>query len=136
MKHRKNILMLLTLMGLFISPSVTLYAQQNPPKPPAGTDGVKNMIISGALNTGRMHRFVEQCGASPELLAKYKASFDADTVGGEKTYRDLGIDIQAEFDKGRKEGENEYAKVSKEGNKDQICNQAIEIVGKLINNRK
>ena len=71
MKHRKHILMLLTLMGLFISFSVTLYAQQNPPKPPAGTDGVKNMIISGALNTGRMHRFVEQCGASPELLAKY-----------------------------------------------------------------
>ena len=133
MKHRKHILMLLTLMGLFISFSVTLYAQQNPP---AGTDGVKNMIISGALNTGRMHRFVEQCGASPELLAKYKASFDTDTVGGEKTYRDLGIDIQAEFDKGRKEGENEYTKVSKEGNKDQICNQAIEIVGKLINNRK
>lgn len=109
--------MLLTLMGLFISFSVTLYAQQNPPKPPAGTDGVKNMIISGALNTGRMHRFVEQCGASPELLAKYKASFDTDTVGGEKTYRDLGIDIQAEFDKGRKEGKMSIQKFLRKATK-------------------
>ena len=56
MKHRKHILMLLTLMGLFISFSVTLYAQQNPPKPPAGTDGVKNMIISGALNIQKFLR--------------------------------------------------------------------------------
>jgi len=134
--HTKKIFTTLIFIGLLIFCTFTLHAQQNSSNPLAGGGGAKDMIISSAQNTGRMHQFIERCGASQPLLAAYKASFDADTAGGEKTYRNFEIDIQAEFEKGRKEGGNEYAKISNASNRDQICKQAIETATKLIDKRK
>jgi len=136
MKQTKKILNALIAGGLFIFGTVTLHAQQNSSNPLAGSAGAKKLIISSAQNTGSMYQFIERCGASQQLLTDYKASFDADTAGGEKTYRDLEIDIQAEFEKGRKEGENEYAKIADVSNREQICKQAIETVTKLIDKSK
>lgn len=136
MKQTKKIFTNLIFSGLLVFCTVTLHAQQNSSNPLAGSGGAKNLIISSAHNTGSMYQFIERCGASQQLLTAYKASFDTDTAGGEKTYRDLEIDIQAEFEKGRKEGENEYTKLSNASNREQICKQAIETVTKLIDRSK
>lgn len=127
-----NMLSLLVL-GLLLSVTSAAYAQQHPL---AGGGSAKDFILVSVLNAGRMHQFIERCGASNEVLVAYKASFDANMAGGEKTYRELGIDIQAEFDKGRGEGDSEFAKIANDQNRDAMCNEAIGTVTQLVNKSK
>ncbi|MEI2768085.1 MAG: hypothetical protein V9E86_06225 [Nitrosomonas sp.] len=121
---------MLSLLGLLLSVTSAAYAQQHPL---AGGGSAKDFIVASVLNAGRMHQFIERCGASNEVLSAYKASFDANMAGGEKTYRELGIDIQAEFDKGRGEGDSEFAKIAHDQNRAAMCNEAIGAVTQLVN---
>ncbi|GKS69825.1 hypothetical protein W03_18290 [Nitrosomonas sp. PY1] len=124
------ILNVLSLLGLLLFVTSVAYAQQHPL---AGGGSAKDFILKSALNAGRMHQFIERCGASSEVLVAYKESFDANMAGGEKTYRELGINIQAEFDKGRGEGDSEFVKIANDQSRDAMCNEAIGAVTRLIN---
>lgn len=124
---------MLSLLGLLLSVTSVTYAQQHPL---AGGGSAKDFILAGAVNAGRMHQFIERCGASNDVLVAYKANFDENMAGGEKTYRELGVDIQAEFDKGRGEGDSEFAKIANDQNRDAMCNEAIGAVTKLVNKSK
>ncbi len=133
LQKRKLMLNMLSLLGLLLSVASATYAQQHPL---AGGGSAKGFIVAGALNTGRMHQFIERCGASNDVLVAYKANFDENMAGGEKTYRELGIDIQAEFDKGRGEGDSEFAKIVHDQNRDAMCHEAIRAVTQLVNKSK
>lgn len=134
-KPWKRMLMLdtLSLLGLLLSVISVAHAQQHPL---AGGGSAKDLILASTLNAGKMHQFIERCGASKEVLAAYKASFDANMAGGEKTYRELGIDIQAEFDKGRGEGDSEFTKIVNDQNRDAMCNEVIAAVTQLVDKSK
>ena len=100
---------MLSLLGLLLSVTSAAYAQQHPL---AGGGSAKDFIVASVLNAGRMHQFM---------------------AGGEKTYHELGIDIQAEFDKGRGEGDSEFAKIAHDQNRAAMCNEAIGAVTQLVN---
>lgn len=101
---------------------------------PFGTDaqtvpaGIKEMIVTGGLSTGKTYQVAEHCGASAEVLLAYKERFDADTKGGEQLYASLGINIEQVFLQGRKEGESFYASIKSTPNRDTICSQTLALV--------
>jgi hypothetical protein len=91
-------------------------------------DGIKEMIVTGGLSSGKTYQVAERCGASAETLDAYKARFDADTKGGEQLYASLGINIEAVFLQGRKEGDSFYASIKSAPNRDAICSQTLALV--------
>jgi hypothetical protein len=90
--------------------------------------GVKEMIVTGGLSSGKTYQVAEHCGASAETLEAYKTRFDADTKGGEQLYASLGINIEQVFVQGRKEGESFYASIKSAPNRDTICSQTLALV--------
>jgi hypothetical protein len=80
--------------------------------------GVKEMIVTGGLSSGKTYQVAEHCGASAETLEAYKARFDAETKGGEQLYASLGINIEQVFVQGRKSAPN----------RDTICSQTLALV--------
>ena len=97
------------------------HAQAAPP-------GVKEMIVTGGLSSGKTYQVAEHCGASAETLAAYKARFDADTKGGEQLYASLGINIEQVFLQGRQEGNSFYASIKSAPQRDTICSQTLALV--------
>jgi len=93
--------------------------------PPAG---IKEMIVTGGLSSGKTYQVAEHCGASAQTLEAYKARFDADTKGGEQLYASLGINIEQVFLQGRKEGESFYASIKSAPGRDTICSQTLALV--------
>jgi hypothetical protein len=90
--------------------------------------GIKEMIVTGGLSSGKTYQVAEHCGASAETLAAYKARFDADTKGGEQLYASLGVNIEQVFLQGRKDGESFYAGIKSTPNRDTICSQTLALV--------
>jgi|AraplaMF_Col_mMF_1032025.scaffolds.fasta_scaffold01112_9 hypothetical protein len=90
--------------------------------------GIKEMIVTGGLSSGKTYQVAEQCGASAEMLKAYKARFDADTQGGEQLYASLGIHIEQVFLQGRKDGESFYAGIKSTPERDKICSQTLALV--------
>jgi len=90
--------------------------------------GVKEMIVTGGLSSGKTYQVAEQCGASAGALEAYKARFDADTKGGEQLYASLGINIEQVFLQGRKEGESFYAGIKATPNRETVCSQTLALV--------
>jgi len=90
--------------------------------------GVKEMIVTGGLSSGKTYQVAEHCGASAEALKSYKAHFDADTKGGEQLYASLQINIEEVFLQGRKDGDTFYASIKSAPNRDSICSQTLALL--------
>lgn len=90
--------------------------------------GVKEMIVTGGLSSGKTYQVAEHCGATADTLAAYKARFEADTKGGEQLYASLGVNIEQVFAQGRKDGDAFYASVRAAPNRDMICGQTLALV--------
>lgn len=90
--------------------------------------GIKEMIVTGGLVSGKTYQVAEHCGASAETLAASKARLDADTKGGEQLYASLGVNIEQIFAQGRKDGDTFYASVKATPNRDTICAQTLALV--------
>jgi len=90
--------------------------------------GMKEMIVTSGLTSGKTYQVAELCGAKADLLKAYKARFDADTRGAEQLYASLGINIEAVFLKGRKDGADFYQTIKASPNRDSICSQTLALV--------
>jgi len=90
--------------------------------------GIKEMIVTGGLASGKTYQVAERCGASADALKAYKARFDADTQGGGQLYASLGVDIEQVFRQGRQDGDDFYASVAASPNRESICTQTLALV--------
>ena len=92
-------------------------------------DGMRQMIVTGAISTGKTYEVAKLCGASKEDLEGYKARFDADAYEGRASfYPSLGIDIDKTFDMGIEEGRIFYAKLTT--NRDHVCSETLALIAR------
>lgn len=110
-----------SLLSLLICLPLAAHAQPAPA-------GIKEMIVTGGLSSGKTYQVAEHCGASAQTLEAYKARFDADTRGGEQLYASLGINIEQVFVQGRKDGDAFYASIKATPNRDTICSETLALV--------